>query len=124
MPVGVPDLRDYRVHREAADAVVEGVAVPGLHGTYYSRSGTSAASARVATAGVYRFDGVELFMAWGYADEAHCRWTAYRRPDGSWTAPRRGCPRVRLTPDGLHLRDLDLILPLQRTPSPAPTLSR
>ncbi|NUR73791.1 MAG: hypothetical protein HOU81_23505 [Hamadaea sp.] len=83
-----PDLTLYRPHREAFDVSVEGVPVPGLHATYFSRPD----SGRVATVGVYRFTGVEVFMAWGYADEAHCRWTAYRQPDGSWTEPRSGCP--------------------------------
>jgi len=110
--MSLPDLTLYRQHREAFDAVVEGIQVPGLHAVYYSRP----EAARVATVGVYRYDGVELFMAWGYADEAHCRWTAYRRPDGSWTPPRRGCPRVRVKPGTLHLPALNLHLLLLPPP--------
>jgi len=113
----LPDLTLYRQHREAFDAVVEGLQIPGLHAVYYSRPARrGTAAARVATVGVYRYEGVELFMAWGYADEAHCRWTAYRRPDGSWTPARRGCPRVRVEPDAVHLPDLSLRLPLPPSP--------
>ncbi|NUO61639.1 MAG: hypothetical protein HOV71_03100 [Hamadaea sp.] len=99
-----PDLALYRPHREAFDVTVEGLRVPGLHATYYSRP----ESARVATVGVYRFSGSEIFMAWGYADEAHCRWTAYRQPDGSWTDPQPGCP------------DATVLLTLLPPPRPVP----
>ncbi|WP_157546773.1 hypothetical protein [Hamadaea tsunoensis] len=84
-----PDLSLYRQHRAARDVTLEGVTVPGLCATYHSRPEQS----RVATVGVYRFAEAEVFMSWGYADEAHCRWTAYHQ-DGVWGEPREGCPDV------------------------------
>jgi hypothetical protein len=95
-----PDLTLYTQHRQAPDATLDGVSVPGLHGTYYSRPDGS----RVATVGVYRYDGVELFWAWGYADEAHCAFHAVRQPDGEWSSARRGCPRVAFAPGPPHVR--------------------
>lgn len=102
-----PDLALYTPHRQVRDAVLEGVTVAGLQGAYYHRADGS----RVATVGVYHHDGIELFWAWGYADEAHCSWHAYRWPDGEWSAPRRGCPRVLFEPSSVYFRDLDLRLP-------------
>jgi hypothetical protein len=94
--VNVPDLSTYDLHRVVEDSPVRGVAVPGLRATYY-RAGRH-------TAGVYTYRGVEIFVAWGYVDEVHCRSHAFRAPDGTWEPARRGCPRVRTTPEGLLLR--------------------
>jgi hypothetical protein len=52
-----PDLSLYTPHRQVRDAVLEGVTVAGPHGSSYHRADGS----RVATVGVYRLDGVELF---------------------------------------------------------------
>lgn len=92
-----PDLARYTPHRQARDATLDGVTVPGLHGDYFRRTDGS----RIATVGVYRYEGVELFMAWGYADEEHCSHHAVRRPDGTWSEPAIGCPRLRFAPDGV-----------------------
>ncbi|MGH3713598.1 MAG: hypothetical protein ACRDT4_09100 [Micromonosporaceae bacterium] len=70
------------------DIDFEGAPVPGLRGTFYRRQNESV--------GVYSFAGRELFMAWGYVGEDHCRFTAVRRTDGSWAAPRSGCPQVKV----------------------------
>jgi hypothetical protein len=87
----IPDISDYRLHRTVYDIDLEGVVVPGLTGQFYERE----EDGRTATAGRYTLAGEEIFIAWGYRDEAHCAWTAYRQRDG-WTTPHRGCPRVRV----------------------------
>ncbi len=56
----------------------------------------------MATAGLYSLSGQELFLSWGYREEAHCSWTSYRRSDG-WTPPHEGCPRIRVTNGTLFL---------------------
>ncbi|GHJ45007.1 hypothetical protein Cs7R123_23490 [Catellatospora sp. TT07R-123] len=86
----LPRVADYRPHRTVPDIDLEGHVVPGLTGEFFRRPDGD----RVATVGLYRYRGAELFMAWGFVGEAHCRWTAYRGEDG-WTAPHEGCPRVR-----------------------------
>jgi hypothetical protein len=94
--VNPPDLSGYALHRVVEDSPVRGVVVPGLRATYY-RAGRD-------TAGVYAYRGVEIFVAWGYVDEAYCRYHAFRAPDGGWEPASRGWPRVGGTPHGLQLR--------------------
>ena len=66
-----------------------GIPVPGLRAVYYRHAhGTD-------TAGVYAYDGTELFIAWGRTECRHCDWHAFRHWDGAWELPRRRCPRVR-----------------------------
>jgi hypothetical protein len=86
----IPDISDYKLHRTVHDVDLEGIVVPGLTGQFFERD----ENGRVATVGCYTLKGEEIFMAWGYRDDAHCSWTAYRQRDG-WTAPHRGCPRPR-----------------------------
>ena len=92
----LPDLSQFTVHREVADPDLDGTILPGLHATFHRR----AAGSRIESVGVYRYAGVEVFMAWGYVDEPHCRFTAYAGPHG-WGAPRRGCPSVDAVRDQL-----------------------
>ncbi len=89
----MPDLSTYRLHRVVEDSPVWGVTVPGLRVAYYRHGGR-------ATAGLYAYQGVEIFVAWGYLDERHCRFHAFRDPDGDWEPPQPGCPRVRAQPGG------------------------
>lgn len=91
----VPDLDEYELHREAEQACLDGVPMPGLSAAFYRR----AASDGERTVGVYRFAGVEVLMAWGYANEPHCRAHRVRQPDGTWGDPLPGCPRVRPAAD-------------------------
>ncbi|GAA2391460.1 hypothetical protein Cme02nite_13440 [Catellatospora methionotrophica] len=98
----LPRLAEYTPHRIAADVDLEGHVVPGLTGEFFRKP----EDGRTATVGLYRYLGSELFMAWGYVDEEHCRWTAYRRTDGDWGAPHPGCPQVRHSGEHLEL-DLD-----------------
>lgn len=93
-----PQLTEFTEHRIVPDIDLEGWIVPGLTGAFFRRPEGD----RIASVGLYRYDGVELFMAWGYVGEEHCRWTAYQR-DGDWTPPHSGCPRVRQVTGGLQL---------------------
>lgn len=91
----LPDLASYTLSKTIDDIDLEGAPVPGLRADFLRRQ----TPAGLATVGVYRLHGAELFMAWGYVGEPHCRWTAYRRDDsstgGGWSVPHDGCPRVR-----------------------------
>ncbi|GAA1413452.1 hypothetical protein GCM10009662_57880 [Catellatospora coxensis] len=98
----LPRLAEYVPHRIVSDIDLEGHVVPGLTGEFFRRP----EDGRTATVGLYRYLGAELFMAWGYVGEEHCRWTAYRRADGAWSVPHAGCPRVRRSGEQLEL-DLD-----------------
>jgi len=88
--MGLPDLSLFYPYKEIDDVDLDGVVIPGLSAGFHRR----AAGGRVETVGVYRFAGAEVFMAWGYVGEAHCRFTAYADPTYGWGAPRRGCPSV------------------------------
>ena len=88
--MSLPDLSAYWFHREIEDADLDGTVVPGLTATFYRR----AADPRVATVGVYRCAGADVFMAWGYVGEAHCRHHAYHEGPAGWGAARPGCPDV------------------------------
>jgi hypothetical protein len=97
MDQNLPDLADYHLHRVVEDAPVWGVEVPGLRASYWRRDQQDG---RTATAGLFSYQGVPVFLAWGYTDERHCRFHAFRTPDGRWEQPRSGCPRVRAERDG------------------------
>jgi hypothetical protein len=95
--VHLPDLSQYRLHRIADDAELDGVRVPGLRAEFFRR----AQDGRLASVGRYHYRGRELLLAWGYVDEPHCRYSAVRDEDGSWSDPVPGCPEVRTCgPDG------------------------
>lgn len=108
----LPDLSHYRLYRIVEDIDLDGVVVPGLRGSFYRR----ARGARVHTVGFYEYAGSPLLMAWGYVGEEHCRFTALRRPDGSWGPARPGCPPVRM------LRDGDRVTALALGPHVLPTV--
>jgi hypothetical protein len=91
--VHLPDLSAYDLDRIVEDSPVWGVAVPGLRVAYYRRGPREAA-------GVYTYQGVEIFVAWGYTDERQCRFHAFRDCAGDWEPPQPGCPRVRVQPGG------------------------
>lgn len=96
MTDALPDLTAYRLHRTSADAQLEGAAVPGLHAEIFHRD----LGERVASVGLYRYAGRELLMAWGFADEEHCRYSALCDVEGRWQPAVAGCPRVRLVRAG------------------------
>lgn len=94
-----PDLSLYVLHR-TAEAEFEGEWVPGLRADFYRRPDGD----RIASAGRYTAKGRELFIAWGYVDEEHCRYNAV-----PGHPPADGCPVVRLVRDagsvvGLQVR--------------------
>ncbi|MFC7479635.1 hypothetical protein ACFQX7_05790 [Luedemannella flava] len=95
----VPDLDEYQLHREADRACVDGVPMPGLSAAFYRRTTPDGEH----SVGIYRFAGVEILQAWGYADEPHCRAHRVREPNGDWGAPPGlppGPPRRRPGPPG------------------------
>ncbi|MEV6525399.1 hypothetical protein AB0M43_25935 [Longispora sp. NPDC051575] len=92
----MPDISLYDVHKIIEDVDFEGTPVPGLRGAFYRRP----AGDRTESVGVYSYADDELFMAWGYVGEEHCRAAAARRPDGAWDAVRTGCPDVRVLRTG------------------------
>jgi hypothetical protein len=113
----LPDLSEYRVHKVIDDVDLDGIVVPGLRGAFYRRPEGSLTS----TVGLYSYAGVELFMAWGYVGEAHCRYTALRGADGSWGPPLSGCPPVSKVCDGGLVTALTLggyVLPAAPMTSP------
>jgi hypothetical protein len=85
---------------------VDGTVIPGLRASFYRRANGE----RTETIGLYRSSGRDLFVAWGYVGEPHCRYNAVHRDpddpaqdadavevenlghDGAWYATRRGCP--------------------------------
>ncbi|GAA1744261.1 hypothetical protein [Luedemannella helvata] len=87
----VPDLTEYRLHRVAEQACVDGVPMAGLSAAFYRRT----APEGERSVGVYRFAGAEVLQAWGYVNEPHCRAHRVRQPDGKWGEALPGCPRVR-----------------------------
>jgi hypothetical protein len=86
----LPDLAAFRPHRVVDDVDLDGTVVPGLSADFHRRP----VGDRVETVGRYRFAGVEVFMAWGYVGEAHCRCTAFHEGPAGWGAIRPGCPDV------------------------------
>lgn len=83
----VPHLADFEPYRIVDDVELHGVVVPGLRAEYL-RSGRKLATA-------YSYNGNDLFVAWGYAEEEHCRYFAVVGVDGLWEDPQAGCPRAR-----------------------------
>lgn len=114
----LPDLSAFSPHRVVVDADLDGVIVPGLRADFHRRPG----AAGIESVGVYRYAGREIFMAWGYVGEEHCRWTALRGADGGWGEPAPGCPPVRACWDGGRVTALtvgDHVLPMDLSDPPA-----
>jgi hypothetical protein len=114
--IPIPDISLYKAHRVVEDVDLEGFIVPGLTGHFYERE----EGERIATAGQYRYRGEELFMAWGYRDEPHCAWTAYRKVRGDWTVPHQGCPRVRSMPAAIVVETGEREILLRTSPARRP----
>ncbi len=117
----IPDISRYKEHRLIEDVDLEGHVVPGLTGRFYERK----AGRRIAPAGVYSYRDIELFISWGYRDEPHCAYTAYRTIRGDWTVPHEGCPRMRTMPAAVVLDtgEREILLrtaPMRRVPAPGP----
>jgi hypothetical protein len=78
----------FQAHATREQVIVRGTVIPGLRARLYRRR----VGARTETVGLYVYGTRELFVAWGYADERHCRYHAVRRDGGGWYPTRRGCP--------------------------------
>lgn len=88
----MPDLTGFALHRVIEDIDFEGVGVPGLDGWFYRAE----ADGRTRSVGVYTFGGDEIFRAWGYVGETHCRASSLRDENGHWCATHEDCPEVRV----------------------------
>jgi hypothetical protein len=93
--VKAPNLAHFRPYRVIDDVDLHGVKVPGLRGEFLHRK----IGGRTATVGRYIYAGREVFRAWGYDNEEHCRYFAVLGADGGWEPPQAGCPRVRVLAD-------------------------
>lgn len=89
----LPDLAGFVLNKVVENIDFEGVAVPGLDGWFYRRREEDG---RVASVGVYTFGDREVFRAWGYVGESHCRASALQLADGGWEGPHADCPEVRV----------------------------
>ncbi|GIF14618.1 hypothetical protein [Actinoplanes teichomyceticus] len=89
-------MSEFEPHRSEADAAFEGARVPGLRAEFFRR----AEGGRIASVGRYCLGAQELFLAWGYVDEEHCRHHAVRDRRGGWHPAAAGCPEVELIRDG------------------------
>jgi hypothetical protein len=89
-------LSSYRPYRIVDDVVFDGTPVPGLRAEYFRRD----LGDRVATVGLYRYVGRELFQAWGYSGEPSCRFSSLHDDDGDWEPAQTGGPQVRVLRDG------------------------
>jgi hypothetical protein len=94
--VSLPDLTRYAPHRSTTDADFEGTAVPGLRADFYRRP----ENGRIASVGRYSYRGRDILLAWGYADEKHCREHAVHDPARGWRPVVDGCPDVRFVRAG------------------------
>jgi hypothetical protein len=83
----VPQLADFEPYRIVDSVDLHGVVVPGLRAVYLWNG------KEIATA--YSYGRRDLFAAWGYDDEEHCRYFAVLGADGRWEDPQPGCPRAR-----------------------------
>ncbi|TQL79086.1 hypothetical protein FB566_4687 [Stackebrandtia endophytica] len=117
MPVAMPDLANFSLHKIIYDVDFDDVPVPGLCAAFYRCPDGD----RILSVGIYMSDGVELFRAWGYVDEAHCSYHAVSCADGSLDGPHIGCPDVEvLTEDetvvgiAVSTRDREYFIPLPR----------
>lgn len=120
MPVAMPDLASFSLHKIVYDVDFDGTPVPGLHAAFYR----CADGERVLSVGIYMADGVELFRAWGYLDEAHCAYHTVSCADGSPDGPHVGCPDVEVLAEddevtgiAITTRDHEYIVPVPRTVS-------
>jgi hypothetical protein len=87
-----PALADgFHPHGIREPVTVKGAVIPGLRASFYRR----AVGGRTETVGLYALEGREVFAAWGWVGEAHCRYNAVRRDGGGWYPTRRGCPVLR-----------------------------
>jgi hypothetical protein len=88
-------LAYFRPYKIIDDIDLEGVVVPGLRCEFLHHQ----EGERMAMVGRYTYAGREVFRAWGYVGEEHCRYFTVRGLDGEWERPQAGCPRVRVLAD-------------------------
>lgn len=81
----------FHWHADRDEVEAGGLVIPGLRASFYRRP----LGDRVETLGLYAYDERQLFAAWGFVGEQHCRFNAVRREAGGWYETRRGCPVLR-----------------------------
>ena len=99
-----PNLAQFRPYAVIEDIDLDGVVVPGLRAEFLRRE----AGGRTAMVSRYSYSGRDVFQAWGYLDEEHCRYFAVYGVDGRLEAAQAGCPRVRVLTDGTAVAGLAL----------------
>lgn len=57
---------------------------------------------RTATLGLYKYNGTEIFKAWGYKDSEHCSYHAIKT-NGTWSEVIEGCPDFKVLEKGFSL---------------------
>jgi hypothetical protein len=102
--VKAPNLAHFHPHAVIDDIDLDGVVVPGLRAEFLRRE----VDGRTAMLSRYSYSGREVFQAWGYLDEEHCRYFAVYGVDGRLEAAQAGCPRVRVLSDGERVAGLAL----------------
>jgi hypothetical protein len=102
--VKAPNLAQFRPYSVIEDIDLDGVVVPGLRAEFLRRE----VGGRTAMVGRYSYSGRDVFQAWGYLDEEHCRYFAVYGVDGRLEAAQAGCPRVRVLSDGSAVAGLAL----------------
>jgi hypothetical protein len=102
--VKAPNLAYFRPYAVVDDIDLDGVVVPGLRAEFLRRE----AGCRTVMVSRYSYSGRDVFQAWGYQDEEHCRYFAVYGVDGRLEAAQAGCPRVRVLSDGSSIAGLAL----------------
>jgi hypothetical protein len=102
--VKAPNLAHFRPYMVIEDIDLDGVVVPGLRAEFQRRE----AGGRTAMVSRYSYSGRDVFQAWGYLEEEHCRYFAVYGVDGRLEAAQSGCPRVRVLTDGTRIAGLAL----------------
>lgn len=101
-----PTLADgFRRHATRAEVTVEGTVIPGLTVTFFRRQDGE----RTETVGLYTGGSRQLFVAWGYVGEPHCRYNAVRRDLGGWYPTRRGCPVLHPLREGGEVAGIEIM---------------
>jgi hypothetical protein len=102
----------FTPHGTRDEVVASGVVIPGLRAAFLRRPDGD----RTETVGLYSYGSHQLFVAWGYVGEPHCRFNAVRRDGGGWHETRRGCPVLHPIREGDEVVGLTVLAGGTRVP--------